>query len=403
MRMSEMRRDKCGWRLGVTNVMAGRPHVNLLPKTVVGHNEEDMATLVPPAPTVALRSPKAYREAVATPFVREGTADDLIRLASAGAIAFSVLVPLTTVVLFASFATVSQHFPEAALATALYLPLYVHHVRYGLRGERPRRLPLTLGAMAVVIVGFTPLLGAEWFYTYSAIVASVLVTTRPRLSLPVVACTVVAVGIWAAELRNESGVPLYGGGQAVFFPIAVVNRAAAVFMLVWLVGALRRVQSARVALAEAALESERSRIDMELGASVVSELEEVIIKGVHAEEAARQGSPMVEEELRSLVRGSRLALTMARRIIRQYTIVSPAAELEKAALLLRSAGIEATIELPNVHLPATLDPPLRTALQATVAALLSEQPAGPVILRLAFSNSQLHLETVSPSNFEPAA
>jgi two-component system, NarL family, sensor histidine kinase DesK len=362
-----------------------------------------MAILLTPALTVALRSPKAYRDLVATPLVRERNADDLIRLASIGAIVFSIAVPLVTVILFASFATDSQHFPEAALATALYLPLYLHHVRYGLRGERPRRLPLTLGAMAVVIVGFTPLLGAEWFYTYSAIVASVLVTTRPRFSFPAVACSLVAVGIWAAELRNDTGVPLYGGGQAIFFPIAVANRAAAVFILVWLVGALRRVQSARSALAEVALESERSRIDIELSESVVSELEEVVIRGVHAEEAATRGSPRVEEELESLVKGSRLALANARRIIRQYTIVSPAAEFEKAASLLRSAGIEATIELPDVQLPATLDQSLRSALQVAVAELLSEEAAGPVVLRLELSNGQFQLETVRPSTIHPAA
>jgi two-component system sensor histidine kinase DesK len=362
-----------------------------------------MVILLTPASPVAVRTPKAYRGVVAPPFVRERTADDLIRLASAGAIAFSIAVPLVTVVLFATFAADIPRFPEAALATALYLPLYVHHVRYGVRGERPRRLPLTLGAMAAVIVGVTPLLGAEWFYTYSAIIASVLVTTRPRFSFPAVAFTLVAVGIWVAQLRNDSGVPLYGGGQAVFFPIAVANRAAAVFTLVWLVGALRRVQSARLALAEVALESERSRIDIELSESVVSELEEVIIKGIHAEEAARRGSPKVEKELESLVRGSRLALANARRIIRQYTIVAPAAELEKAAVLLRSAGIEATIELPDMHLPATLDQSLRSALQAAVAQLLSEEAAGPVLLKLEFSNGRFQLETVRPSKVEPAA
>ena len=55
-------------------------------------------------------------------------------------------------------------------------------------------------------------------------------------------------------------------------------------------------------LAEVALESERGRIDIELRESVVSELEEVIMKGVHAEDAAGRGSPQVEEELESLVR-----------------------------------------------------------------------------------------------------
>jgi two-component system sensor histidine kinase DesK len=329
-------------------------------------------------------------------------ADDLIRLASAGAVTFSIAVPLVIVVLFATTPTVTHYFPEAAAATALYLPLYVHHLRYGLRGERPRFLPLTLGAMAVVIVGVTPLIGAEWFYAYSAIVASVLVTTPPRFSFPAAACTLASVGIWAAELRNDSGIPIYGGGLAAYFPIAVAERAAAVFILVWLVGALRRVQSARVALADVALEAERGRIDIELSESVVSELEEVIMKGVHAEDAARRGSPKVEEELESLVKGSRLALANARRIIRQYKVVSPAAELEKAALLLRSAGIEATIVIPDTGLPPTLDESLRSALQVAVARLLSEDVAGPVVLKLGRASGRFHLATVRPSKDEPA-
>jgi signal transduction histidine kinase len=334
---------------------------------------------------------------------RERSADDLVRLASAGAITFSIAVPLVIVVLFATTPSVWHHFPEAAAATALYLPLYVHHVRYGLRGERPRFLLLTLGAMAVVIVGVTPLLGAEWFYAYSALVASVLVTTPPRFSFPAAAGTLAAVGIWAAELRNNSGIHIFGGGLAAYFPFAVADRAAAVFVLVWLVGALRRVQSARAALAEAALGAERGRIDIELSESVVSELEEVIMKGVHAEDAARRGSPKVGEELESLVKGSRLALANARRIIRQYKIVSPAAELEKAALLLRSAGIEATIVIPEAGLPLTLDESLRSALQVAVAQLLSEDVAGPVVLKLGRASGQFQLETVRPSTDEPAA
>jgi two-component system sensor histidine kinase DesK len=330
-------------------------------------------------------------------------ADDLIRLASAGALTFSIAVPLVIVVLFATTPSVWHHFPEAAVATALYLPLYVHHVRYGLRGERPRHLPLTLGAMAVVIVGVTPLLGAEWFYAYSALAASVLVMTPPRFSFPVVACTLAAVGIWVAELRNNSGIPIYGGGFAAYFPIAVAERAASVFILVWLVGALRRVQAARVTLADVALEAERGRIDIELSESVVSELEQVVMKGVHAEDAARRGSPKVEEELESLVKGSRLALANARRIIRQYKIVSPTAELEKATLLLRSAGIEATIVIPDTGLPLTLDESLRSALQVAVARLLSEDVAGPVVLKLGRVSGQFRLETVRPSTDEPAA
>jgi two-component system sensor histidine kinase DesK len=387
----------------VTNVTAGCPHTNLLSLVWSGDNEEDMEILLTPSPTVSLPRPKSRRLVRVARSPRTRAADELIRLASAGAVTFSIAVPIVIVVLFATTPSVWHHFPEAAAATALYLPLYVHHVRYGLRGERPRFLLLTLGAMAVVIVGVTPLLGAEWFYAYSAIVASVLVTTPPRFSFPAVGCTLAGVGIWVAELRNDSGIHIYGGGLTAYFPIAVAERAAAVFILVWLVGALRRVQSARVALAEVALEAERGRIDIELSESVVSELEEVIMKGIHAEDAARRGSPKVEEELEALVKGSRLALANARRIIRQYKVVSPAAELEKAALLLRSAGIEATIVIPDTDLPLTLDESLRSALQVAVAQLLSEDVAGPVVLKLGCASGRFRLETLRPSKDEPAA
>jgi two-component system sensor histidine kinase DesK len=387
----------------VTNVTVGSPHTNLPSWVWSGDNEEDMETLLTVSPPVSHSSPKPRRVVRVAQTSPVRSAHDLIRLASVGAITFSFAVPLVIVVLFATTHSVWHLFPEAAVATALYLPLYVHHVRYGLRGERPRFLLLTLGAMAGVIVGFTPVLGAEWFYAYSAIVASVLVTTPPRFSFPAAACTLAAVGIWAAELRNDSGIHIFGGGLAAYFPFAVADRAAAVFVLVWLVGALRRVQSARAALAEAALEAERGRMDIELSESVVSELEEVITKGVHAEDAAKRGSPKVAEELESLVKGSRLALANARRIIRQYKIVSAQAELEKAALLLRSAGIEATIAIPDTDVPLILDESLRSALQVAVAQLLSEDEVGPIVLKLGRANGQFQLETVRPSKDEPAA
>lgn len=361
-----------------------------------------MEILLTPAP-VALRRPRSYRAVATAPVLRERAANDLIRLASAGAIGFSIAVPLVVLLLFAASPLLSPRFPEAAAATTLYLPLYVRHVRYGLRGSRPHRLPLTLGAMAVVLIGVTPLLGADWFYAYGALVASVLVTTPPRFSLPAVACILTGAGVWAAALSNETGTGLFGGGQAIYFPIAVADRAAAVFVLVWLVGALRRVQSARTALAAVALEAERGRIDGELSGTIGSELEAVVVKGVRAEDAAKRGSPKAQEELESLVEGSRRALANARRMTRGYKLAAPVAELEKAALLLRAGGIEATVEVPDSALPPSLDASLRSALQVAVAQLLTEEAAGPVVLKLGCANGQFRLETVRLSKREPFA
>ena len=303
---------------------------------------------------------------------------------------------------FATSASQPHVLPEAAAATALYVPLHLRHVRYGLRGQRPRHLPVTLGAMAIIVVGATPLLGADWLYAWSALMASVLVATPSPFAFPAVACILAGVGLWASRLNNGFGIPLYGAGQSLYFPLGVADRAATVFVLVWLVGALRRVQSARGALAEAALQTERERIDAELRASVGAELEDIVRTGTRAKHAVRQDPLQAAEELNSLVKGSRRALANARRMIRGYQFTSPAAELEKVALLLRAAGIETTVAVAGADVPSRLDQSARTALQETVARLLSQAAAGPIVLKLDYSSGQFRLETTGLSAFEAA-
>jgi two-component system, NarL family, sensor histidine kinase DesK len=128
-----------------------------------------------------------------------------------------------------------------------------------------------------------------------------------------------------------------------------------------------------------------------------------VANGVRAQDAARRGSLNVEEELEALVEGSRRTLANARRIVRRYKLVSPAAEIEKAALLLRAAGIEVTIEVTDIELPPTSDHSLRSALRVAVAELLTEESAGPVVLKLGCASGQFQLQAVRPSKSEPAA
>ena len=327
----------------------------------------------------------------------------MIRLASGAVVAYSVAVPLVILMLFAVAAPTSRDFAVAAMATALYLPLHVRHCRYGLRGERPPWLPVTLGTMIVVIVGVTPSLGTGWLYAFQAIVASVLVTLRPSVSIPAVLCVLAGVGVWAAS--HSSGAfghedPL---GVAFYLPIAVAVRAAAVFVLVWLVVALRKVQSARAALAGVAIVAERQRIDGELRATVVAELNSVVAKCALAEAAAGHDGQAAEAELRSLIEGSRRALANVRRAIGRYRLAAAGTEFERALGLLRAAGIEATVECPGAELPAALDEPTRAALRAVVARLLSEEATGPVVLRLGYASGAPRLEALRSARSEPSA
>jgi two-component system, NarL family, sensor histidine kinase DesK len=324
--------------------------------------------------------------------------DAVSRLASVGALGFSVAFPLMVLADYASVLPDSHHFPQALAATALYLPLHVRHVSSGLRGVRPRGFRWTLLAMAVVMVTFTPLLGPAWLLAFHALAASMLVTTRPRVSFPALACILVAVGVWAGHFA-----PQLGHAQDIIVPVLVLDRAMTVFVLVWLVGALRRIQSARLALAEEALEAERQHAEHELGKTVGAQLDSVVRSSERALETMWTSVQQAEEELESVVEGSRHSLAQARRLIGRYRQVSPRAELDKAASLLRAAGMEVRVMVPGGALPPALDESVRRSLRAAVARLLAEGAAGLVMLKLGRENGAYTIDAVQVPSTEPRA
>jgi len=307
--------------------------------------------------------------------------EELTRLASLGALGTAVAVPLVTALTFVCALPLTVHWPEAVVATGLYLPLHVRHVVSGLRGEQPRALRWTLLAMAVVIVGFTPLLGAFWLYAYSALAASLLVTTRTRTSLPLLTVILVAVGIWGAHVT-----PLVGRAEYIYLPAAVLERAMMVFVPVWLVGALRRVHAARSALADEAVATERRHVDDELEKTVGTALEQIARRARRSLAAMSNRDQVADDELRALTEGSRHALAVARRVIRRYQLIPSFVELENAVSLLRAAGVDASVELPQRELPSALEDATRSSLRDLVADLLHEQPTGPVVLQVTDDN-----------------
>ena len=121
-----------------------------------------------------------------------------------------------------------------------------------------------------------------------------------------------------------------------------------------------------------------ARLELTIGL----ELEEVVSRAELALAAVSRSSSAAIDELQPLVVGSRHALAEARGLIGRYKHMSSELELDKAASLLRAAGIEIAIELPEGGLPPTLDASFRSSLRESVAALLREQPTGQVVLRV---------------------
>ena len=288
-----------------------------------------------------------------------------IRLATAGAVGCSIVLPLLELArILAGWTPSTGHATLALVATACYLPLHVRHVSYAARGSRPAGAGWTLTAMAVVILGALPVIGTSWLTSLHALAVSVLIVMRPPRSLLLVAGLVAAT----APLAIALGDPRW----AAFSAVSVIWRGAAVFVLVWLVGATRRLEQARLLLAQQALARERLRIDGELRRTLGAALEAIAARGRRASLLVAEDAATLDDELRVLVAGSRLALAQARRTIRGYQQRSLRAELDSAAALLTAAGIKTRLELPRGELPETVDAAPRAALRAAVARLLRD-------------------------------
>jgi two-component system sensor histidine kinase DesK len=238
--------------------------------------------------------------------------------------------------------------------------------------------------MAVVIIGALPVIGTSWLTSLHSLAVSVLIIMRPPWSLPIVAGLVAA----PAPLTIAFGDPQW----AAFYTVSVVWRGASLFVLVWLVGATRQLEHARLVLAEEALARERLRIDGELRRTLGAALEALAARGQRASVLAGGDATTLEAELRALVEGSRRALAQARRTIRGYQQLSLRAELDSAAALLTAAGIQTRLELPRGELPETVDAAPRAALRAAVTRQLRDDTTRHCAIVVTHRDGRVRLE-----------
>jgi hypothetical protein len=287
----------------------------------------------------------------------------LIRLATTGIVACSIGLPALEVARIAAGWTPSPgHTTHALVATACYLPLHVRHIWYAARGERPAYAGWTLAAMTVMIIGAIPIIGTSWLIALPMLAVSVLLLVRPPWSFLAVAGLVVAPAPLTIAFGDAAWLPYY--------PAAVIWQGASLFVLVWLVGATRRLQATRLALADEAVARERLRIDGDLQHTLGAALETIVAAGQHADVLAGRDPAAAEHALRTLVECSRGTLAEARRVVTRYLDVSLRSELDTAATLLRAGGIQTRLVLPPGELPETVEDASRSALRAAVARLL---------------------------------
>jgi hypothetical protein len=324
------------------------------------------------------------------------------RFATPGALVFSSVFSLVQLGLIAEYPGGSTGDARWALvATACYLPLHLHHVYWASRGIRPPAGVWTLLALAAVVSAAVPEAGANWLPVYAVVAVSAVLVLPWPWSLPVAA----GVALAQAPLAHAVDSPL--PDATTYYVFAVWWRASALFVPVWLLGAVRQLQATRRSLADEAVVRERLRIDGELRSTVGTALEAIATRGQRAVALIEDGenggdgaggAGVLEDEVRELVDGSRRALAQARQLINGYRQPALAAEVASAAALLTAAGIATRVELPPGGLPpaATADPAVRATLRAATAGVLHDDRARSCVIRVTWNGGRARLDVRSP-------
>ncbi len=277
----------------------------------------------------------------------------------------------------------------ALVATLGFVPLHLRHVAHGLRGIRLPSDRWTLAVMAVLVLAPFSVLGLPWTAALSSLAISVLVLLRPSVSVPLTAvfvATPLVIGL-------VSGAVLGG----LYFMLLVGFRTAVVFVLVWLVGAIRRLEAARRALAVQAVEQERLRIDDELNRALGSTLREIIAVGAELAPLAERDPDATRRGLTALVGRSRATLADTRRIAAGFQHTSLRAELDTVMSLLRAAGVRAELVVAAGALPESMDARCRRDLYRALGDVLGEEETRSCVLTVRMHEGAARFELTTGS------
>lgn len=153
----------------------------------------------------------------------------------------------------------------AVAAVAVFLPLHLWHLSYGVRGERPPHSGATLLLIAAVNLGALVVIGRSWSFMLAVVATSALIVLRPPWSWAALAACVAApaVIVW-----TEPGGHLPWASTSSYLMYSVLFRAAIQFALVWLVAAVHQLAASRTALAGDAVLQERAQLHREVRESL---------------------------------------------------------------------------------------------------------------------------------------
>ncbi len=192
----------------------------------------------------------------------------LVRHAELAVLAFTVVLALVEVGRVAVLYS-ARYVVIDGIATAVWLPLHLWHLRYGLRGERPPRSGATLAVIAGVQFAALGLIGPAFSFVLATLATSSLIVLRSPWSLAMLGVCVLAP-VPAAHLHPDYIVT--SGSNDTYLMVSVAFRACLQFTLVWLVACARELAASRALLARQEAEHEHGRLERSMRAMLEQSL-----------------------------------------------------------------------------------------------------------------------------------
>lgn len=275
--------------------------------------------------------------------------------------------------------------------------LQLRHSVAAAAGFRPRYWRLTLALL--LIIAYVPLafFGFRWLTLQWFVAASLAMLLPPRVALPIIVASALAIGIWYGI-----AVPLPGAsfGERVwtfcYWEALQFLGSAGLYGAARLVRLLDELRDARADLAELAIDRERLRISRDLHDLLGQSLSAVSLKGDLAIGLLeRDEVPRAVAEVESLVTVARSALHDVLDIAHREPPIALASEIERAADLLASTGTETRFDLTTEELPPDVDELFAWALREGVTNVLRHSTATMCSISIRRQHDALTLEIVN--------
>jgi two-component system, NarL family, sensor histidine kinase DesK len=280
--------------------------------------------------------------------------------------------------------------------------LQLRHSFAAARGERPRRWPWTLLALAVLV--YLPMVWFTWDWAAMQyfVIASAPMLLRGRPAAIMLAAPI--VGTAAAGVREASVDGVSAAQVALLVPywvVGLITGGMALYVSARLVWVATELHATRIELAELAIGRERLRISRDLHDLLGQSLSAVSLKGELAKRLLGRDLRAAQAEIEDLTGVARDALRDMRAVTRDEHAASFRTEVDAAAGLLRAAGIQARIELDAADLPQPVEQVFAWAVREGVTNMLRHSEARACSITCGRRDRIVRLEIVNDGARRP--